>query len=624
MQTIYQNRYFFFYTLFIICLSYFGFELFYNNYAVLCVDDFWFAHRIYQFKSGIPYRDFAPYKTVLGYYLLLPSMELSGKLLQPLYYTKDTIALINTSLFLLAGLWLRRFFSTTAILTCLTLVIGAEFNLSYSTDIRVDLLGYWLGLISVLFLLEKKPLWAGFFIGLGFLCSQKIIWYIFASNVALSIYWLLIDRNWKMIKNIFSFNLTIIATITVYVFFWAWFSDLHTVLKSVFYEAYIMYKLDSYNATRKLFWAITLINNPFLFLAWPITLISLFITPTNDLIYKKRAFIIAYASVILLCLIPYKQVFPYYMVVTIPAFILLYTAFFSWLYKIFESKQEIKILWIGKSGVWALIFLYIICLISLSLLIAFPAIYLLISLIPLFLGLYITNRSKTLSTLILLIIFFTGIIYPLTWFTTYLTVRDNHYQTYMLKLTHNLLQDGGDYIAGIELIYNRTQPITGMRHLGVVALAYLAQPSEKLREGMLDSLYMAPAVTAQQVVKSISQSSVKLYVNNYRMMSLPPLIKNYLASQYEHFWGSIYLYAPLVEAGHHSEQIKFNGEYKIESNELIYIDHVKMSPNSIVTLTSGKHDSMSSRSYRLKFIPHSIPESLNQQYQTDLWEKMLN
>lgn len=57
-------------------LGYLLFELFFNRYASLRIDEFWFAHVIYQYKNTFPYRDFSPYKTVLGYYLLLYSLVL--------------------------------------------------------------------------------------------------------------------------------------------------------------------------------------------------------------------------------------------------------------------------------------------------------------------------------------------------------------------------------------------------------------------------------------------------------------------------------------------------------------------------------------------------------------------
>jgi hypothetical protein len=35
------------------------------------VDELWYAHHIYQYTRHVPYLNFPPYKTVLGYYLLM-------------------------------------------------------------------------------------------------------------------------------------------------------------------------------------------------------------------------------------------------------------------------------------------------------------------------------------------------------------------------------------------------------------------------------------------------------------------------------------------------------------------------------------------------------------------------
>lgn len=171
--------------MFLFCLAYIGFQLVYINHVAITVDEFWFAHRIYQFKSHLPYRDFSPYKTVLGYYLLLLPMLSGHGLMQPLLYMKNTLALLNGVLFFITSFWLTRFFSKSAVLTSLILIICSEFFLAYSADIRVDLLAYWFCLFSVLFLYENKYALAGMALGIGFLVSQKVLWYIFASDCVL-------------------------------------------------------------------------------------------------------------------------------------------------------------------------------------------------------------------------------------------------------------------------------------------------------------------------------------------------------------------------------------------------------------------------------------------------------
>jgi hypothetical protein len=611
-----------------LCFLYLFFEIFYTYYATLSVDEFWFAHRIYEYKSGIPYRDFSPYKTVLGYYLLLPPMTLIHGFLTPLLATKNYIAVMNIAIMTSTAFWLKKFFSKNAILTTLCLLLFSEFVLSYSTNIRVDLLAYWFCLISVLLLLEKKFLWSGFILALGFLTSQKVLWYIVASDCALVIYWLCAERNWKNYKNIILFNLIIVITTAFYISFWSYFAGLKTVLQSIFYEAYVMYQLDWYAAARKLFWSVTLTHNPLPFMLWPATLLSLFVIPEHDHGHAKRIFAISFGSIILLCLIPYKQIFPYYMLTALPAFIILYSAFFSWLYALLHSRN-ITILAIGKTGIWGLICVYFIALSELYTLLPLPVIYFLVCLIPICLGILITCQTLSTTTrsicnnTILLTILFIGLIYPIAKLATELPKHNGQYQQSVLHVMNELLQKNDDYVAGIELIYNKVQPIPGMRHLDGPAIDYLYYPAPKLRSVMLASLYRSPDVTIDSVIAALEQSNVKLYVNNYRIDALPPYIKSYLETQYQQFWGSIYLYAPLVTAGDHNIPIKFAGRYRVVSTKKIRIDDITIAPDAVIFLNRAEYSSHAESSYRLQFIPTMNAKLLNPEFQKDDWIRML-
>ncbi|MHB1949649.1 MAG: hypothetical protein ACYCQI_16240 [Gammaproteobacteria bacterium] len=596
---------------------------------MLGVDDFWFAHWIHRYQDHIPYRDFSPYKTVLGYYFLLIPMSQGTDFIAPLFYTKNTLAVLNAVLFFISGLWLKRFFSSTATLTTIALLVCTEFVLSYSTNIRVDLLSYWFCFFSVMLLLEKRYLWAGAMLAVGFMTSQKVLWYIVASNAALGMCWLVFARDWKGLRDIVLFNLALVLLVLAYIGFWSYFSSSHTVLHNMFYEAYIMYQLDVYNSARKLFWGSTLIYNPLLFLLWPLTLLSLIIKLKHDTEYQLRFFCLIYATVILACLIPYKQIFPYYMLTTVPAFLLGFTAFFSWCYAIFKEKNLSKS---NPYSAWLFVFFYLVGLVYCFFSFHLPMIYSLIFLIPLLLGFYITgqpqrlimkNRSA-LPNLILLIALFVGFIYPLIIFFTFVvTNTKNSYQQSILKLTHALLQTGGDYVAGIELFYDKNQPIAGMRHLDAALLSYLYHPSDKIRSAMLASLYRTPNATQASTIEELENSSVKLYVNNYRMHALPPRMLDFLHKEYEHFWGSVYLYAPTIPAGKHLKQIKFSGRYLIESKNPVSINGKRFNSMSIINLTQGKSWLESSTTFRLKLIPENIKNQLDPQFADDQWNKVL-
>ena len=632
-QTLNQSHFIF--ALISLCLLYLGIELFFNHYTTLSVDEFWFSHAVYQFKDKLPYRDFAPYKTVLGYYLLLIPMLSTHSGIQTLIFTKNSIALLNAIILFCSSCWMRRFFSHPAILISLALLLFSETMITYSTNIRVDLLGYWFCFFSLLFLLEHRFRIAGLLLGLGFITSQKTLWYIVASNGALALYWIMQKNKWKIIWNTIQLNLIILSVVLAYIVIWSLISSWQTINHSLFYEAAAMYHLDWYDAARRAFWNNILLHNPFLFLSWPLTLFSLFVTYPGDRQYQHRVFIITYAFIILFCLIPYKQVFPYYMQVMLPVFFILYAAFFDWLFKIFNLNSPLKII-VEKQWGWFFITIYIALFIFIFVKFLLPDVYLLMCLIPILLGihLYLPRHSLGLLNFILITTIFIGGIYPLTLLIAELPQMNGAYQKANIETMTALLQDPSDqdpsdqdhsdYVAGVELFYDKTQPIPGMRHLMGPALDYLASPSEKLRSVMLPALDEDPTATTQSVLRALNRSSVKFYVNNYRMMALPDRIKNYLDAQYEHFWGSIYLYAPVVSEGIHAIKIKFSGKYQVESpNETeIDLNGVPYKKNEIIYLKKRNYFSHAHVTYRLKLLPQPIPQ-LPSQFQKDHWGQML-
>ena len=603
-----------------LCTAYTGMVFIFNQYTTLSVDEFWFAHAVYRFKTMLPYRDFPPYKTVLGYYFLLIPMLVSYPGIKMLLFTKNIITIWNACILFLSACWMRRFFSDRAILLSLTLLVFAETTISYSSNIRVDLIAYWFCLFSFLLLLENRFLLAGLLLGLGFMSSQKVLWYILASNAALSVHWILFQSNKKLLIHIIKFNLTIVFTIALYIIFWSFLSDSKTVFHSMFYEASAMYHLDWYESARILFWSVIVLYNPLLFLLWPLTLMSIMVAAPHQNIQKK-CFIITYASVILLCLIPYKQVFPYYMQVTLPVFFVLYALFFDWLFDIFKTDIDFHYM-IGKYVGIVFLFAYIISFIFIFVLLQLPSVYLLFCAIPILLGLHLYyTRIHYAKPVILTLMISMGILFPLMMFENALENTSGAYQKANVNAIATLLEDKSDYVAGVELLYNHTQPIPGLRHLMGPAIDYLYAPSEKLRAVMLPSLDEDPNATSENIMKALQQSDVKFYVNNYRMMALPPVIKHYLDTHYAHYWGSIYLYAPLIQKGNTIFHLQFAGKYLVQSNTNIKLNNKIYPAKTVIELKKGVYYSLSNENYRLNLTQNNI--RLDKKFQADNWRAML-
>ncbi len=629
-STIYSQHRFIF-SLVGLCLLYLMVEIFLNRYTMLAIDEFWFAHIIYHYKDALPYRDFAPYKTVLGYYLLLPPMLSAKGIIPTLTFTKQCLALLNTLILFISSYWLTRYFSRRGVLSSLIVLLTSDIVLSFSTNIRVDLLGYWFCFFALLCLMERRFLLAGLLIGLGFITTQKALWYIVASDIALAAQWLLYSRQRKVIWHIASYNLMAAFVMGLYIAFWSWLSDWHTVITSIFHEASVLYHLDWYDSARGLFWSYIVSFNPLVFALWPLSLLSLVVTYDHDDAYQQRFFIVIVGMVILFCLIPYKMIFPYYMQVSIPVWLILYSAFFSWLYPLFQPNQMIRLM-LPKPILWTGLFVYLGIMIYVMLELDLPFVYLLFCLMPILLMTTIISHLKLghglvslFRQLILIIMLFIGGIYPLAKFTLKTIEFNGDYQQAHVNVINHLLQDGSDYVAGIELIYNKTQRIAGLRQLVGPAIDYLASPSEKLRPFMLASLYQDPNATSSSVITALKNSDVKFYVNTYRVAALPADIRQYLQSQYEHIWGSIYLYAPSMSAGIHEITLKFTGRYLIEAQAGAKINLAGQSyaKHAILFLQKGAYLSIANQDYRLKLLPDAVKLLMDKKFQQEQITKIV-
>lgn len=601
-------------------MAYFAIESAYILYADLSLDDFWLGFHNYEYKTALPYRDFPPYKTVLGYYIFLIPLSLFHGPLKPLIFTKLVIALINTGFLAIIALWLKKFYEPKAIFTSFALIIFMQMFLCFSADLRVDVLAFWFCLVSLLLIFEEKFILAGLCLGFAFLISQKAIWYFVATNCGLFTNWLCEERSWKAIKKAVFFNSSAIILLLIYIFFWAYFANLSEVLNSVFYEAWLISSQNWSMEFRDLFWRFIVNNNPGLILLWPIAFMGLFILPV-----KRRPFLLSYSLTILVFVIHVKQPFAYYLLAALPVLFLVYCEFFSAVYRGFFLST-----WQKK---WVVIFsiLYLIGLGFLSLKLHLATAYLIVALIPSLLAIYfmedLDENWRIIFTKLLAFTFvLIGIIFPVFLFIYLVPSLDGRYQRSMIYLTDELLKEGGSYVAGVPLLHSVKQPVPGLVHLIGPSLVYLKQPSKELYPAMqLGSLYLSPD-SSQQIIESIKKAPVKLYVDNNRFHSLPPEIHQFLASQYQHFWGSIFLYAPLVTAGRQTLTIKFSGQYKVlaAKEALIYLDKRRIMPNSISYLEKQSYLSDANSSYRLKLIPAKLNKPLEPEFKSNQWQRVLN
>lgn len=618
-----KSRYLYLASLIALSLSYLLFQLFFIPHEILASDELWFAQHIFQYTQKTPYLDFLPYKGVIGYYLLSIPLYFSHAVLTPLFYMKEEIALLNTFFICGIGIWARKFFNPKAVLLTLTLIIINQLFLIYSTELRVDMLATWFGLISLLLILSNRTILSGIILGTSFLISQKAFWFLIATNAALGAHGLFITRSKQEWHSLLKFNAGVFITLAVYVMYWGCISSFSTVFQSLFYEAYTQSKITWYSSIHFQCWQAILLSGPLLFFLFPFASLSLSTPAEKPALYEKHLIIFVYSGILLLFIAHYQQAFPYNSIFCLPAFFISYAYFFSWL---LGMNHDITLATTNKRLYFWLIIFCSLFPVSLTLSFGLPVIYLSIALLPLLIALIIAfplNIYKTAFTNIVWItLVFTGIIYPLFTVSRLALQANGRYQFAMVRLSSEILADNGDYFAGTPILYDKTQSIAGLKNLIGPAVAYLYHPTKEIVPLLLPSLNIDQR-TPQQIISDLTINPVKLYVNNYRIIELPRSIRRFLAAQYLPYWGSIYIYAPQISEIQHTFSVKYAGKYQVIIPMItrIKIDNHVINPNAIITLTTRTHTTKSSMPYRLKFVPNV--DEVDVTVKDDLWPNML-
>lgn len=597
-----------------ISILYLLFEYFFIPFSALTADEFVFARHIYEYTFHIPYIDFSPYKTTLGYYLLSIPFFFSPVTLKSIFYAKIEVAAINAVFFILSSVWATRYFDKRAIILTLLAVLANQSFLMYSVDLRVDMLTCWFCLFSALAILQQRFSLAGILFGAAFLISQKALWYFMAINGGMLICWLTLANSSYRLRALLTFNITTLAAIFTYVVFWSLISNPKLVLSNLFYEAYIQAGITYYSTIYLACWQSVLKHGSLLFLLFPLTYLCLF---SNERVTQQRLFIVCFSSIAFILFTAYKQAFPYNFVFTIPAFFLIYAEFLSFVFAL-KSNEKLT-----KSPSFYLMLSYSVVIIAFVYFAELPLINYLLGLAPISLYCLLHAKNFRVNFYLFLNLFaLTGIVCPFYLSLIGSLYLDGTYQRTMISLTENLLSDGGDYVGGIPFLITKDQPIDGMKNLIGPALEYLETPSASLEPLMLPSLYLT-TTTQEKILQDFEAMPIKVIISNYRTVHLPAKISEYIKNNYQHFYGSIYLYSPLISPEQLTFHLKFSGQYKIESTSKrrISIDGKYVRKGQTVTLKAGDHVSDALKPYRLVLIPNNI--KLDTTFEKDDWVSMI-
>jgi hypothetical protein len=400
-------------------LLYLVVQLIYVSRLPLVMDEYDGAQEAWQLLDVTPYRDFRPYKTVLGYYLQLPPLLLTGDVWTGLMLSKAWLAVINTAAIFAATVALASLFSPLAALTGQLLLISVTTFLERSSEIRVDMLTAWLGLASLLLLLNRRWLMAGVGGGLSFLISQKGVYYVLAANAAAGAFWLFEARDRRTFRELIVMNAGTASVIAAYILLWGIASTPWAVFSATFLSHGDIVFANMYSLEEH--WTRTLGRNPFYYWGALAGIATLIVLRWRGRAGATHAMTAVYAGVIFGLCRWHKQPWPYFFVILIPTLMVVHVA----VVEILARRRK-----------W---------------------------------------RPVAAAVILLL-----GVAFPL-WYMPGILERDNGYQRHVIRLASSMLSEGETYVAGNDLIYNRHQAHPALRRLSAPRLAALQDwPRDRL------------------------------------------------------------------------------------------------------------------------------------------------
>jgi len=419
-----------------LCFGYLALQLAYILRLPLVMDEFQGAHDAYRFATGMPYRDFRPYKTVLGYYLQLPLLVLIKDPWLSLLAVKMQLAAMVTLALGAAAFLLSRCYSRRAVLLGLSLLVTMSTFLERSAELRVDMLTAIPGLFALVLLLHRKFAVAGLACGVSFLMSQKGIYYVISANAALATWGLLGGAPRQALMGWIRVNAGTGLVVGGYLLFWAGVADLQSVLDATFLSAGQV-ALGTDYSIKGFYWAQTLTRNGFFYALAAFGILRLLLlVRRRDGDVAKRALLLGYAVTLGGLCIWHKQPWPYFFVLLLPTLFVVHVAFFD------QVERQ---------------------------------------------GPVVAAQRRLRIVAFLLF----GIALPLGR-VPFVLVRDQGLQRTTVRVADALLEPGGTYLAAVDLFQRKEQAVQELRWLDRPRLTRLQQGSPEQQGRIVASLEQAP------------------------------------------------------------------------------------------------------------------------------------
>ncbi len=540
-------------------LFYLVLQIVYGLRMPLADDEFAGAKAAFRVTEQLPYRDYSPYKTVLGYYIQSLPLRLTDGLWAGILLIRVEMAVINALVLAFAAFRLKRHFRGSAVAFAFGLLVVMSTFVERSWVLRVDMLGSLFGLLSLVFLLERRAGVAGVIAGLGFLVSQKNVYFILAGGAALGTWWLW--RLWRRreadpetsagetpgraFRDLALYSSAVLIMLLAYFGAWSQVGSFEQAVVRVAERSADVGLTDRPFVCSRQFWGQTLTRNPGFYGIAGLALVTL--VPG---VWRRRRWrdwmLLVYGSGVVALSVWHKQPCPYFFVLLIPTLFVLTADLFDRLGR-----------WSPGGAGWS-------------------------------------PRQQAVAALVY---FGLGLLVPLSRLPRTLE-RDNGFQSHNVALADALLGPDDGYIASLPILYDRRQAVSEFGWLDDIKRRRLHRKS---REELLE------------LIARLEQARLKLVIMNYRMEDLPPLLRDYLVYHFAHFWGNVYLYAPYVGVGQSEFPIEFDGLYQVdlkEGPESVLIDGRPVTHGELLRLTRGQHRKESRGSVRLRFMPEDLDPAL--------------
>ena len=312
-----------------ITLTYLLVETRYITHFPLGADEFLDMYVLQMFRGGLPYRDFTPPKTVLAFYLDLPVFAAVGDPWRAMLAVKLEHAILAAATMFGGALVLGRRLPTAAVLGALAMLVTMSTFLERSAELHVDQIAAVFGFLSLLALIERRPMLAGLFAAGAFLSTQKGVYFVLAGQAGL-LAELGRVRTARMRATWLRFTFSSAAILAAYLAFWSLFASPRTVIRDVFLDRSIVQIASTVIYTiRSHYWLQTFVQNPLFYgiaAAGAVVLLGRWPRAAED---DRFAILAPYILALSLLAAWHKQPWPYFIALVVPPLFIVNAVFLA-------------------------------------------------------------------------------------------------------------------------------------------------------------------------------------------------------------------------------------------------------------------------------------------------------